>query len=162
MARKAFTVAEANGLLPHLRSVLERIEEAANRAREHHEKLQVLDALWGDLVQRSDNPDHREWHERRAAVAESIDLLERLVQEEISGRGIRFPQGGLQHGLLDFPTTWEGRWVYLCWQRDEPRLRAWHEVATGFAGRQVITREHERRMGREDDPAALDDHGLDF
>jgi hypothetical protein len=162
MPPKAFTVAEANGLLPRLRSVLDRIDEAAEQARDRHDKLQVLDALWGERVHHPSNPDHREWQAHRAVVAESVDRLERLIQAEITARGIRFPAGGLRHGLLDFPTTWEGRWVFLCWQRDEPRLDAWHELAAGFAGRQPITPEHERRMGTEDDPSALDDRLLDF
>lgn len=162
MARKAFTVAEANQMLPRLRAVLERIDAAATRARDHHDKLQVLDALWGEGVHRPDNPDHQEWHAHRATVAASVNDLEQLIQEEITARGIRFPRGGLQHGLLDFPTTWEGRWVYLCWRRDEPRVLSWHEVAAGFAGRNTLTPEHERRMGREDDPASLDDRLLDF
>jgi hypothetical protein len=162
MAKKAFTVAEANALLPILELALDRITRAAEQAREHHEKLQVLDALWGEAVLQPGNPDHDEWLAHRATLAAAVDTMESAIQHEITGRGIRFPWGGLQHGLLDFPSTWEGRWVYLCWRRGEPRLLAWHEITDGFAGRQEITEEHERRMGRDDDPEALDDGLLDF
>jgi hypothetical protein len=162
MSNKAFTVAEANALLPILEVALERITDAAEQARERHDKLQVLDALWSEAVLEPGNPDHGEWLAHRAALAEAVDTMESAIRQEITGRGIRFPWGGLQHGLLDFPTTWEGRWVYLCWQRGEPRLLAWHEIADGYAGRQAITPEHERRMGQEDDPDSLDDpHALD-
>jgi hypothetical protein len=162
MAKKAFTVAEANALLPILELALDRITRAAEEARERHEKLQVLDALWGEAVLQPSNPDHEEWLAHRATLAAAVDAMESAIQHEITGRGIRFPWGGLQHGLLDFPSTWEGRWVYLCWRRGEPRLLAWHEITDGFAGRQEITEEHERRMGRDDDPDALDDGLLDF
>jgi hypothetical protein len=39
--------------------------------------------------------------------------------------------------------------VYLCWQRGEPELLAWHEVDRGFRGRRSITPEQAARMGRE-------------
>lgn len=162
MARKAFTVQEANELLPALRGALDRIGRAASTAREHHEKLQVLDALWGEDVHRGANPDHAEWHEHRAALAAAVDSLEHEIAREITDRGIRFPTGGLQHGLLDFPTTWDGRWVYLCWRRDEPRVVAWHELGDGYAGRQPVTAEHERRMGRDTPPESLEEGFLDF
>jgi hypothetical protein len=162
MAKKAFTIAEANALIPRLEAALQRITLLAEDARERNEKLQILDALWGDQVLEPRNPDHGEWQSHQAALAEAVSALEHEIEAEITGRGIRFPWGGLQHGLLDFPTTWEGRWVYLCWQRGEPRLLAWHEVTDGFAGRQQITPEHERRMGREDDPETLDGGMLDF
>jgi hypothetical protein len=149
MTRKPFTVAEANALIPALEEALIAISAAAEEARQHHEKLQVLDALWGDAVFEPTNPDHEEWRAHRTTLSLAVDTLEKEISAEITGRGIRFPAGGLQHGLLDFPTTWDGRWVYLCWRRGEPRVAAWHEIVDGFAGRQEITPEHERRMGRE-------------
>ena len=62
----------------------------------------------------------------------------------------------LEHGLIDFPTTWEGRWVYLCWHRGEEMIEAWHEADAGFAGRQELTDEQGREMGREEIPGWLD------
>ena len=55
------------------------------------------------------------------------------------GPGGPVPPGGLEHGLLDFPTRLDGRWVYLCWRMGEKELCAWHEVADGFAGRKPLT-----------------------
>jgi hypothetical protein len=162
MTRKAFTVAEANTLIPSLEAVLERIVVTVTRAREHRDQLEVLDVLWGERVQEPENPDHAEWQRQHAGLRDAASELEWHVQREITERGIRFPQGGLQFGLLDFPTTWEGRWVYLCWRRGEPQVVAWHEIGGGFTGRKPITPEHARRMGREDDPAMLDDSELDF
>jgi hypothetical protein len=161
MPRKAFTVDEVNALIPELEVALERITAAATTAREHHDKLQLLDALWGDAVLEATNPDHDEWRTHRTQLAAAVDTLERRIRREITGRGIRFPWGGLQHGLLDFPTTWEGRWVYLCWHRGEARVTAWHEIRDGFAGRQPITPEQSRRMGG-DGETAPDDSLLDF
>ena len=41
-------------------------------------------------------------------------------------------------GLLDFPALREGREVYLCWQLGEGEIAFWHEVDSGYAGRQPI------------------------
>ncbi|HEV2132028.1 MAG TPA: DUF2203 domain-containing protein [Longimicrobiaceae bacterium] len=162
MARRAFIVAEANALIPRLEEILAQIERCKAEVREHYEKLQLLEALWGEKLVEPGNPDHAEFREHRDAVEEVAREIGRIVEEEILARGIRFPQGGLEHGLLDFPTTLEGRWVYLCWRSGEPRVEAWHEVDAGFAGRQPITTEHAWQMGREDDPALRDDSALDF
>lgn len=162
MARKAFTVQEANALLPELRSVLDELREMRDRLGERHEKLQVLDALWGRKVFEPSNPDHEEFLEHRTAVRNGLEEMDARIRRELVDRGIRFPTGGLEHGLVDFPTLWEGRWVYLCWHTGEPEVQAWHEVDGGYAGRRPLTDEQARRMGREDDPEDVDDSVLDF
>ena len=47
----------------------------------------------------------------------------------------------LEAGLIDFPTFFQGREVYLCWKHGEDSIRYWHEVADGFRGRKPIDQE---------------------
>jgi hypothetical protein len=162
MPRKAFTVDEANAMIPRLSRVFAQIAEHKHAAHTHHEQLQVLQVLWGDELTRPTNPDHQEYREHKQAIEGAVAAIEGLVQREILEYGLRFPQGGLESGLVDFPTLYEGRWVYLCWQTGESRIVAWHEVDAGFQGRQPLTREHARRMGVEDNPYSVDDSVLDF
>ena len=160
--RKAFTLAEANALLPRLEAILDDLARSRETLEHHVEQLKILDALWGRLVLAPTNPDHADFLKHREGAGRIAARIRRRIEEDILGRGIRFPAGGLEHGLLDFPTTFEGRWVYLCWRRGEPRVSQWHEVDGGFAGRRPI-RDHEAaRMGIEDDPRAVDDSTLDF
>lgn len=161
MPRKAFTVEEANALIPALEATMQALDREKAEAVQHHDRLQVLELLWGDRLSEAGSPDHAEGIAHRNALVAALQKMERLIQEEILGRGVRFPQGGLEHGLVDFPTTWEGRWVLLCWRRGEPAVSAWHEVDAGFAGRQPITPEHAQRMGSEDDPDQVDDSMLE-
>lgn len=154
MDRKAFTVSEANALIPAMEGAFEEIRERRARLEELDERLQLLDILWGERLYQPMNPDFREFARCRAEIRRTVREIESLVQNEILARGVRFPPGGLERGLLDFPTTLDGRWVYMCWQSGEERLRSWHEVDGGFAGRQPLTRELERRMGRA--PRAAD------
>ena len=160
--RRAFTLDEANALLPALEAVLDDIARSRADLERHVEQLKILDALWGRLVMAPTNPDHAEFLEHRAGAGRAGARIRRSVEKEILEKGIRFPTGGLEHGLLDFPTTFEGRWVYLCWRRGEPRISQWHEVDAGFAGRRPIRAHEAARMGTENDPGTLDDSALDF
>jgi hypothetical protein len=147
VSEKAFTVGEANALIPVLEEVLARIRDKGAELRRRYDQVQLLDALWGEKLEDPATPDHDEFLEHRDAIRRLGEEVERTIEREIHGRGVRFPQGGLEHGLLDFPTTYDGRWVYLCWQSGEPRVSAWHEVDGGFAGRQPITSEQAEVMG---------------
>jgi hypothetical protein len=149
MARRAFTVAEADSLIPVLEDVLRRIEGHIETVQQAAERLQILDVLWGTRILSSDNPDHAEAQGHRLEIATLMGEIEEIVEREILDRGLRFPPGGLEHGLVDFPTTWKGRWVYLCWRRGEPRILAWHDLDAGYAGRQELMPEHTAEMGSD-------------
>jgi len=41
-------------------------------------------------------------------------------------------------GLVDFLSLRDGREVYLCWKYGEPEVDHYHELHTGFLGRQPI------------------------
>jgi hypothetical protein len=44
----------------------------------------------------------------------------------------------LSTGLVDFPAMREGRIVYLCWRLGELQVAYWHDLETGFGGRQPL------------------------
>ena len=44
----------------------------------------------------------------------------------------------LDLGLIDFPALRAGREVYLCWKYGEDQIRYWHDIDTGFSGRQPL------------------------
>ena len=71
--------------------------------------------------------------DNRKETDAAVDRLKNLAQE-INDSGIILKD--LERGLVDFPTLWEGREVYLCWLLGESSIQFWHEIDTGFAGRQ--------------------------
>jgi hypothetical protein len=162
MPRRSFTVEEANAMIPQLESAMREMEEARALLQEMEGKLHILTTLWGESVKQPDCPDHEEYNVHIRNLDDTATVLNRLVREEIVEQGLRFPQGGLEFGLIDFPTTYHGRWVYLCWRRGEPRVVYWHEIDAGFGGRVALTPRQESEMGLKDDPALLDDSMLDF
>lgn len=144
---KPFTLAEANALIPELSRVLTEVSRLLGHAQRHHDRLLILDAIWDGRADEPGNPDHAELLDSRIGLADSIAAIKREIRDRILERGIRFPPGGLEHGLLDFPSTWRGRPVYLCWRLGEPRVLAWHDLDGGFAGRRPLTPEQEAEMG---------------
>ena len=144
---KVFTVEEVNRLIGTMETVMAEIERLGNQVERHTMQLQILDALWGPKLLDGENPDHAEFTEHQAGVDRAVERIQGLVLDEILDRGIHFPPGGLKYGLLDFPTTLDGRCVYLCWKRGESSVDQWHEITGGFAGRRPVTSEQERRMG---------------
>lgn len=148
MSRKVFTVSEANALLPHARRVLGRVQAAGAAARRRADRIAVLGVLWGERVRDPSHTDHGELLRHGEALGRIRRRVERLVRRQLTARGIRFPPGGIEHGLLDFPSTLDGRAIYLCWQRGEEEVAFWHDSMAGFAGRRPITSTQAERIGR--------------
>jgi hypothetical protein len=148
-----FTVQEARSLLPGLEAAFEQIGVLRGEIQLSLDQIQILDALWGERILEPGNPDGDEFRARQARVAGLMGEIEGIVEDRILGLGVRFPQGGLEQGLVDFPTRLDGRTVYLCWQWGEEDIEAWHEVDAGFRGRRPLTEDDVHRMGREEFPS---------
>jgi hypothetical protein len=161
VSRRAFTVEAANALVPVLNDVFREIRAHRHTIREAARKVEVLELLWGAAVKEPANTDHAEFLRHHEDMERALRGIQRAVEDGIIARGLRFPSGGIEQGLVDFPTTYRGRWVYLCWQVGEREVRFWHETDAGYAGRHELTSEHRRDMGAED-AGAVDDSGLDF
>jgi hypothetical protein len=58
--------------------------------------------------------------------------------EELAQIGCSFRDNSFEIGLVDFPSTIEGRKVLLCWKSDEETLEWYHGLHDGFAGRKKI------------------------
>ena len=120
---RLFELEEAERMLPLLRSIIKGMLD-------DHAERQVL----GERIERLE-PASPEVH----ALRREIDVLtDKLVEAvaEIEGLGAEFK--GIELGLVDFPTVREGEIVYLCWQYGEDRIRFWHPVHTGYAGRRPL------------------------
>ena len=150
MQNKRFTVAEANETLPQIESIFERLETKKAALGHHVQKIHVLDALWGEEVNQPQNPDHDDFQQHRRRIGYLKEDILQIIEDDLLALGVRFPQWGLEHGLIDFPTTFEGRWVLLCWKRGESKVGYWHEVDGGYAGRKEISDEHAITMGSDD------------
>lgn len=77
----------------------------------------------------------------QAAVQWQLDACMNLLEDfvdELSEIGCELKD--YQTGLIDFVGRHEGRDVYLCWKLGEERITHWHELDSGFAGRQSVSK----------------------
>ncbi len=131
MAPQHFTPNEAEKLLPRLSELLLQMQE---RKAEHDRLAQkVLEfearmASNGHLVEKELNETRQEL----ATVAAEVNRLIEKVQE------LGCELKDIDQGLVDFRWLRDRREVYLCWKLGEPGIAWWHELETGFAGRQPL------------------------
>lgn len=118
--RRYFTPDEANAILPRVRALMTKAAEHQRRLRERVQRAGDASKVPEDELQ-----EHRD-----GALA---------CIEELQELGIEVK--GLEGGLVDFPALRNGDYVFLCWRVGEPRVEWWHPLATGFAGRQRVTKE---------------------
>jgi len=68
-------------------------------------------------------------------VTDKFDRLDHLLHQ-IQATGVLVKD--LSTGLLDFPAMRGDQEVYLCWKHGETSIEFWHDMESGFAGRQPI------------------------
>lgn len=126
-----FTPEKANSLLPRLRQWLTRMQADKQRLERVQEKLVELGikaAGDGRLAEQELNAAEQE----AERLSREIDKL----LEQIHALGCKVKD--VDRGLIDFPARREGQRIYLCWQLGEEKVAFWHDVQSGFAGRQPL------------------------
>jgi hypothetical protein len=130
MQQRLFTLAEATLLLPVVRQLLIEIQmqkEEVDACSATLERLLAVTGGNGHLAE--------DLTKARTEMHEAGSRLEALMGE-LAETGAELK--GIEEGLIDFPSLREGRVVYLCWRLGEDEIAWWHELDTGFAGRQPL------------------------
>lgn len=120
-----FTVDEANGLLPHVLSVFERIHALSEDLQQHEKALE-------ELHKRAPGNGGSKTSHEMLTISESITRLMAGLEEQ----GILIKD--VHSGLVDFPHIREDREVLLCWKMGEKEVGYWHEVEAGYRGRHPL------------------------
>lgn len=131
---KLFTVDEANAMLPLVGAITKDLFALYQEVLERQDRLQHLTS-GRDNDQRSD-PYIDEIAEMERELEQDREKLRNYVNE-LMELGVE-PKGPAE-GLVDFPAMMDGRIVYLCWKLGELEVMHWHEIDSGFAGRQSLT-----------------------
>jgi hypothetical protein len=133
-AKRYFTIDEANALIPELELRFAKVMQLRAQLRASYEALDKLgEPPSADTLDRTSGPP-----ELQRARGRFRGLMEALTEElrTIEETGVSVKD--LDIGLCDFLGFREGRDVWLCWQYGEKRVGFWHDLDTGFAGRQPI------------------------
>jgi hypothetical protein len=119
-----YTIEQARALLPMIREWLSEIHQLRRR-------LQQLDTRITQIVGTSAD-----------AGGESVNTQVKLicdlqhVFQEFQSREIQIKE--VDRGLIDFPAIIGGKEVFLCWEQDETDIEFWHDLDTGYAGRERL------------------------
>ena len=129
--KKYFTPAQANAMLPLVRSIVKDISALSHSLRDRHSRLNRLQqgGVGKGLITEA------QLEEEQAAWERDQERLQDCVSE-LTDLGVEIKD--LFVGLVDFPCMKDGREINLCWRLDEPTLAWWHEVNAGFAGRRPL------------------------
>jgi hypothetical protein len=134
MAPRQFTLEEAESLLPRLTELMIKLRA---RKEEYDNFMRRVEEL-GQKMRGNGHLVDAELKAAQAGLEQSAESVSQ-VAEQIHDTGCELK--GIEEGLIDFPAEMDGREVYLCWKFGEERIDWWHELDTGFAGRQPLGRE---------------------
>jgi hypothetical protein len=130
--KRWFTVDEANNTLPLVRAIVHDITELACKLRDRHERLTRIKP--SAHFRLSDAHDE-ELQLVRAELEREQEKMQEYVRE-LGQLGVELKD--YFTGLIDFPSLMNGRPMYLCWRLGEQEVAHWHELDSGFAGRQKL------------------------
>jgi hypothetical protein len=119
-----YTIEEARALLPQVRLWLARLEQLRGQLEKDEKRLEPLMAADGNAGGVVVNRWVRTLADFREAFA------------EFQSRDIQIKD--IERGLIDFPALIEGREVFLCWEKDEDDIEFWHDLDSGYAGREKL------------------------
>jgi len=121
---KHYTREEVRAMLPQVRLWLKRMGLLRADLEKYEGRLTGLLAPGCDVGGESVNAWVR-------ALADLEDVLLEFHRREIQVKD-------LERGLLDFPAVIGGKEVFLCWEQDEEEVEYWHELDSGYAGRERL------------------------
>ena len=121
---KHYTLEEARALLPDVRKWLAEIEVL-------QEQLRLLDLRLSSLISSGDDVGGE-------TVNTSIKTQAKLQGAlwEFESRSIQVKD--LERGLIDFPALRNGKEILLCWEKDEDDIEFWHDLESGYPGRERL------------------------
>jgi hypothetical protein len=120
-----FSVEEANAALPRIRTLVGEILESRQKIIAAYPELEPV------FQQAIGNGGSKK-------AGELVVEFKRIEQHVQALQDIGCVLKDLSSGLIDFPSLRAGREVWLCWKYDEPQVAYWHDLQSGFAGRQPI------------------------
>lgn len=125
MTVRYFTVEEANAILPEIRPLMaDLLNRRAKVVESRHELIPILKRPHKDVGGGA-----------ASEIVQEFIAIERLARK-IRSYGCVIKD--LNAGLVDFLSERDGRDVYLCWRFNEPTIEFYHELHTGFNGRERV------------------------
>jgi hypothetical protein len=132
---KTFTVAEANALLPKAIPLIEQLQGI-------HRSIQQTTEQLNEAVAKVTAGNGYPIQSLKAKIQELTEHQLQLVEAfqsalaQLEDLGVMLKD--LTIGLVDFYSLRDGQPILLCWKLGEDRIRFWHTLEAGYAGRQPL------------------------
>ena len=123
---KVFTRAEANGSLVYVGRVVSDVVRQYEQLLHWRSERNTLERQ-GDLGSGYDGLNEK--------IEGAVFDLNKLFAE-LAAVGCELKDWS--RGLVDFPSTYRQRRVWLCWELGETEVTHWHEWEAGYAGRRPV------------------------
>jgi hypothetical protein len=119
-----YTIEQANAAIEWVRERIDRMRSARVQLGDEEARAALSDAAPGNGGGPPGVVVSNAFVELREALRElqEIDVVLR----------------DLDRGLIDFPSLRDGREVYLCLEDGEDEIGFWHDLETGFGGREPL------------------------
>ena len=132
---KFFTLEEANQMLSDVRERLVSLRTQREKIQKVDEKKAVEELCW----LQEDGTVSPKARQQVGLLEESLDKEVKIFEKQLEGlAALGAELKDLDDGLVDFYAVRGDKLVYLCWKEGEDRIRYWHDLESGFAGRRPI------------------------
>jgi hypothetical protein len=121
---KHYTRDEARALLPQIRQWLEQLSRLRKDLERFDKRLSGLAEQGNDIGGETVNKWIR-------ALADMQEILAEFQRRRIMIKNV-------ERGLIDFPAIIGGKEVFLCWEQDEEGIEFWHDIESGYGGRERL------------------------
>ena len=132
MEERYFTVEEANEALGEVRPLTEELVEHRRALVELQERQSALTAR---IAGNGGNVEPHELEDVQERLDKEVAGIARCVARIHEVGGL---VKDLDDGLVDFPATYEGEEILLCWRLGEDEIAFWHGLDEGFSGRKPL------------------------
>jgi hypothetical protein len=129
------TIDEANRMLPLLRSIVLDIRASWNMIINKRTELECLEK---SLAEKLDEERARQVGQIDELKAELNTLIERINSyiREVEDLGCFVEE--FKRGIVNFPSLYHGRKVFLCWGLEDESVGFWHELDESYNDRVKI------------------------
>ena len=121
---KHYTRDEVRALLPQIREQLAKLNGLRTDVDRYDKRLSGMNSAGQDVGGDTVN----KWIRTLAGMQA---ILADFQQRQIFIKD-------LSRGLVDFPAIIGGKEVFLCWESDEDDIEFWHDLETGYGGREKL------------------------
>ena len=139
--KSLFTTADANKVLPLVRSIVTDVVTEFARMRDAGRERRALE------VESAGNSGAKELIEKLKAEVNERSVRIDGYLKELGDLGVEVKD--LERGLIDFPSERGGRPVFLCWELGETLVSHWHGVEETFKERRPVGSGGESRVTGE-------------